>query len=282
MASFAPEVIFISGGLPITNTVINTILVDGFLLILAFAVRRRLALIPGKFLNLIEYIIGGLYDFGESIAGDKIKFIFPFFATFFLFIIVANWSGLIPGNGTIGIYETSIHGSETVTHLVPINRPLTSDLNSTFALAIISLVATHIYAIRVLGVTQYLSKFFAFIPFIINFIKRKPINVNFKDPLTVFISLLTPLVFIFVGILELISEFVKVISLSFRLFGNIYAGEVVLLTVSDIFAFIFPIPFMMLELIVGFVQALVFAMLTMVFMIILSTPHHEESKEVSS
>jgi len=117
---------------------------------------------------------------------------------------------------------------------------------------------------------------------IINFIKRKPSNINFKDPLAVFISILTPLVFIFVGILELISEFVKAVSLSFRLFGNIYAGEVVLHTVNDIFAFFFPIPFMMLEIIVGFVQALVFAMLTMVFMIILSTSHHEEpSKEVS-
>ena len=101
MASFAPEVFFYIGKFPVTNTVINTILVDGFLLTLAFLTRSRLALIPGKFQNLMEYFISSMHGFVEGIAGEKTKAIFPVFLTFFLFIIVANLSALVPGIGTI-------------------------------------------------------------------------------------------------------------------------------------------------------------------------------------
>jgi len=278
MASFAPEIIFYIGKFPVTNTIINTILVDGFLLIVALAARSKLALIPGMFQNVIEIIIGGLNSFAQSVAGEKTKQIFPFFMTFFLFILVANWSGLIPGIGTFGIME-AVPGSESETHLVPLIRPLTSDLNATFALAVVSLVATHILAIKELGVRDYLTKFFAFIPFVISIIKGKPnIKINTKNPIDLVVSVVTPLVMVFVGFLELISEFVKAISLSFRLFGNIYAGEVVLNTVQGIFAFLIPIPFLLLEVIVGVVQALVFAMLTMAFMVLLSSSHNEDVK----
>ena len=223
----------------------------------------------------MEFIIGGIHSFVEGIAGEKSKTIFPIFMSFFLFIIVANWSGLIPGIGTFGIEEQA--------EIIPFNRPTTSDLNTTLALAITSLVITNLYAIRKLGFVAYISKFLAFIPFLISLFKGKPkINANLKNPLDFFIAVITPIIMIFVGLLELLSEFIKAISLSFRLFGNIYAGEVVMETVSGIFAFLIPIPFLMMEFIVGAVQALVFAILTMVFMIILSTPHHEESKEVGS
>lgn len=280
MASFAPEVFFQVGKLPITNTVLNTILVDGFLLLIALSVRSKIALIPGKFQSIMEMFIGGLYGFVEGISGNKTKQIFPFFMTFFLFILVANWSGLVPGIATFGIKEV-VHGK---TEIIPFFRPLTSDLNATFALALVSLLATHILAIRKLGISEYLSKFFAFLPFIISLAKGKAkFNLNPKDPIGLVVGIVTPLVMVFVGGLELISELVKAISLSFRLFGNIYAGEVVLETVQGIFAFVFPLPFLMLEVIVGVVQALVFAMLTMAFMVILSTSHHEEEtlKEVS-
>jgi F-type H+-transporting ATPase subunit a len=100
MASFAPEVFFQIGKLPITNTVLNTILVDGFLLLIALSVRSKIALIPGKFQSIMEMFIGGLYGFVEGISGNKTKQIFPFFMTFFLFILVANWSGLVPGIAT--------------------------------------------------------------------------------------------------------------------------------------------------------------------------------------
>jgi len=114
------------------------------------------------------------------------------------------------------------------------------------------LVATHLMSIKALGIKEYISHFISLSP-----------------------------ILLFVGILEIISEITKLVSLSFRLFGNIYAGEVVLETISHIFAFIFPLPFLMLEAIVGFVQALIFAMLTMVFMVILTTPH-SEAKEVGN
>ena len=278
MASFAPEVFLEVGKLPITNTVLNTIIVDGFLLILALAVSRKVALIPGKFMTGVEYVVGGLYSFTQSIAGERAKQIFPFFMTFFLFILVANWSGLIPGINTFGIIEH--HDGKT--HVVPLIRATTSDLNTTLALAIISLTATHIMSLRALGLTEYLSRFIPFYPFIISVLKGKPkFKLDTSGPINLVMSFFNPLVLIFVGGLELVSEFVKVVSLSFRLFGNIFAGEVVLETVSGIFAFVFPLPFLLLEVVVGVVQALVFAMLTMAFMIILTTPHHEESKEVS-
>lgn len=283
MASFAPEVFLEVGRLPITNTVLNTILVDGFLLLLAFSVRAKLALIPGKFQSLMEYVIGGLYNFVESIAEKRTPQIFPFFMTFFLFILIANWSGLIPGINTFGVWETPQgHGEEGKPHLIPFIRATTSDLNTTLALAVISLSATHIMSIRTLGITEYLSRFIPFFPFLVSLLRGKPqFKIDTTGPINTVMSLFNPLVLVFVGALELVSEFVKVISLSFRLFGNIFAGEVVLETVSGIFAFIFPLPFLMLEVVVGVVQALVFAMLTMAFMIILTTPHHEESKEVS-
>ena len=132
---------------------------------------------------------------------------------------------------------------------------------------------------RALGLTEYLSRFVPFFPFLVSLLKGKPkLNIDTSGPINFVMSFFSPLVLVFVGGLELISEFVKVVSLSFRLFGNIFAGEVVLETVSGIFAFVFPLPFLMLEVVVGVVQALVFSMLTMAFMVILTTPHHEENK----
>ena len=164
--------------------------------------------------------------------------------TFFIFILLANWTGLIPGVTAIGIKE----GHE----LIPLLRPATSDFNVTLGLALVSVVATHILSIKTVGIADYLSRYFSL----------NPINL-------------------FIGFLEIISEITKIISLSFRLFGNIFAGEIVLGTVSTMFAVLFPLPFLMLEVVVGLVQALVFSMLTMAFMAILMTPHHSESKEVS-
>lgn len=278
MANFAPEVFFRIGDFPVTNTIINTILVDGFLLTLAFFASRRLSLVPGKFQNVLEYVIGGLYGFTEGIAGEKASKIFPYFMTFFLFILVANWSGLIPGINTFGILQQTPEGK----HIIPLVRASTSDLNTTLALALVSLSATHIMSFRTLGLTEYLSRFIPFFPFIISVLKGKPkFFIDKSGSINFVMSFFNPLVLVFVGTLELVSEFVKVISLSFRLFGNIFAGEVVLETVSGIFAFVFPLPFFLLEVVVGVVQALVFSMLTMAFMIILTTPHHEESREVS-
>lgn len=239
MPSFAPEIILQIGKFPITNTLLDTILVDTILIGGAVYIGKKLTLIPANPLqNIAESVIETFYGLAESVGQHAVSKIFPYFMTFFLLILFINWSGLIPGVGSIGFF----HGHE----LVPLFRSATSDLNTTFGLALVSAVATHLLSIRTIGIKDYLSKYFSF----------NPINL-------------------FIGALEIVSELTKVVSLSFRLFGNIYAGEVVLLTVSSIFAFVFPLPFLMLEVIVGIVQALVFSMLTMVFMAILTTPHRE-------
>lgn len=245
MAAFAPEAIFYIGSFPMTNTVLNTLLVDAGLIGASYYLKNNLKKVPHLFQNLVETVIQSFYDMTETIAGKNAIKIFPFFMSFFLFILIANWSGLIPGIGTIGFLEPGEHGK---TEIIPFIRGTTSDANTTFALAIFSLIATHILAIRAVGIGEYLSRYFSLNP-----------------------------IMLFVGILEIVSEFTKVISLSFRLFGNIFAGEVVLHTVSSLFAFLAPVPFMLLEIIVGLVQALVFSMLTMVFMSVLMTPHHSEN-----
>ena len=253
MAELAPDVLITVGRLPITNTILNTLLIDAALIGGAIYLSKNIKKIPGMFQNIIEMLVETYYNFIESIAGAKnTPKIFPWVMTFFIFILLANWSGLLPGVGSIGFWHED-HGEH---HLIPLMRNLTSDANATFALAIISLVATHVMAVRATGWKDYLGRFFT--------LKMFPI-------------------LLLVGLLEIISEFTKIVSLSFRLFGNIYAGEVVLHTVSSLFAFLAPIPFMTLEIIVGLVQALVFSILTMVFMSILMTPHHDEAhaEEVS-
>ena len=237
MASFAPETIFHIARLPITNTLLHTIFVDALLIGGAFYMKSKLTLIPTNFFqNAMESVIETFYSLTESVASHATSKIFPYFMSFFLFILLSNWTSLLPGFGTIGIKE---HGE-----LIPLLRGNTSDLNTTLGLALVSAVATHMLSIKTVGIKDYLSRYFSL----------NPLNL-------------------FIGLLEIISEITKVVSLSFRLFGNIFAGEVVLLTVSSLFAFVFPLPFLLLEIIVGMVQALVFSMLTMVFMAILTTSH---------
>lgn len=245
MAALAAETILQVGSVPITNTLLNTLLIDAALIGLAFGVKNHVKTIPGKFQNAVEMVIEPFYNLVESIAGSRVKYIFPYFMTFFLFILFANYSAFIPGINSVGIK----HGDE----VIPFFRVATSDINVTLALALVSAVATHVLSIRLTGFKDYISRFISLNP-----------------------------ILLFVGLLELVSEVTKVISLSFRLFGNIFAGETVLHTVSglvsNVVAVFIPLPFMFLEIIVGFVQALVFAMLTFVFMSILTTPHHQHEK----
>ena len=231
-----PEVLGYFKNFPITNTLLVswiTIIVLTFVSILA---TWKIKLVPSGLQNLFEVIIDFAYTTVSDLAGDKkAKVFFPVVTTFFLFILFSNWIGLLPGFATITY------------HKEPLLRSMNSDLNMTLALALISAVLTHIFALRYLGLLGYLSRWFTLNP-----------------------------VFLFVGILELVGEFTKIVSLSFRLFGNIFAGEVVLSTISSIFAFIVPLPFYFLEIIVGFVQAAVFMMLTLVFMVLLSEKHLSE------
>ena len=250
VVALAPEVITTIGGLRITNTLLATMFVDIVLLVLVFYIKTNISIIPSRIQLISESVIGYFYSLTEQIAGKFTNTIFPWFASFFIFIFAANIIGLLPGFGSIGFFHhlpAGQAGEEGREVFVPLLRAATSDFNVTFGLAAVSLAATHILAIKYNGIIEYLKRFFSLNP-----------------------------IFLFVGVLELVSEFTKVISLSFRLFGNIYAGEVVIHTISSLFAFVAPIPFLLLESIVALVQALVFSMLTMVFMTILITPHASE------
>lgn len=240
--SLAPEVVFSVSGIKITNSILATVLVDVVLISFVYKIRTGLSMIPGKIQSIAESIISYFYSLTDQISGKFTDTVFPWFASFFIFIFFSNIIGLLPGFGSIGFFHTE-HGEKV---FVPLLRATTSDFNTTFALAIISLAATHVLSIKHNGIIEYLKKFFSLNP-----------------------------IYLFVGILELVSEITKLISLSFRLYGNIYAGEVVIHTISSLFAFVAPIPFLLLESIVALVQALVFSMLTMVFMTILITPHKE-------
>ncbi len=232
------------GPLPITNSLVMTWIVMAVLITFAYLAGKNIKKFPSGLQNFAEMIVEGLYSNTEGLAGLLTKRIFPLIATFFIFIIVANYFGLLPGVGTIGIKE--VHDGKEV--LVPILRPPAADLNFTLALALISVVMTHYIAITTIGKAAYFGKFFSLNP-----------------------------IYLFVGLLEIVAEFTKIISLSFRLFGNIFAGEALLTTISSLFAFFAPLPFMMLELLVGFVQATVFMMLTLVFIVILAEKHEAHS-----
>lgn len=240
--SLEPEIIFNIGSLKISNTLLATAFTDAVLLLIVYLINKNLSAVPNFLQNAVESLIDYLYSMTEQISGKFTSVIFPWFASFFLFIFFSNFLALLPGFGSFGFF----HVKDGVSKFVPIFRAATSDFNTTFALAITSVAVTHILSIKYNGIVGYLKRYFSFNP-----------------------------IYLFVGILELISEITKIFSLSFRLFGNIYAGEVVLSTISSLAAYLAPIPFLLLESIVAFVQALVFAMLTMVFMYILITPHAE-------
>lgn len=253
MASLGPEIIANIGGFPLTNTFFTTLVVDFVIIGLIFGTYKKISSVPSGLQSVFEPVIEYFYDLTQQISGSKASAIFPWFASFFLFIFLANIIGLLPGFGSIGFWETasqtSEHGGEAVEsgkHLLPLLRAATSDFNLTLALGTISIVATHIISIRYNGFFGYVKKF----------VSKNPINLA-------------------IGLLEFCLEAVKIFSLSFRLFGNIFAGEIVLVTVAGLFAFLAPIPFLMLETIVALVQALVFSMLTMVFMSLLATTSSE-------
>lgn len=236
--TLAAEKIATLGPLPITNTILTTWLVTFILITFAAAATKKVALVPNGIQNLAESMVEAFQNLVESIAGERTKVFLPIVASFFFFILFGNYFGLLPGVGSIGFFER--HEGHEV--FVPLLRSINSDLNTTVALAIVSLVTTHFLSVKYLGFGGYLGKFLSLNP-----------------------------IFLFVGILELIGEVTKIFSLSFRLFGNIFAGEVLLTTASTkLAAFIIPIPFYFLEILIGFVQALIFAMLTLVFMVILT------------
>ncbi len=243
--SLAAEPIFHIGKFPVTNTLLMSWSIMAFLFVVVAVTRKKLKTVPVGLQNMVELGIEKLLNFMESVTGDRreAKKFFPLVATIFIFVILSNWLEIVPGLGTIGIWE-ELHGERV---LVPFIRSASADLNVTLAIAVISVFSIQIFGIMALGVFKYAGKF-----------------ISFKGPIE-----------FFVGILELVSEVAKMISFSFRLFGNIFAGEVLLTIVLFLVPYLVPLPFLFLEIFVGFIQALVFSMLTLVFLKVATTSHEE-------
>lgn len=260
--SLAAEPIFYIGTFPVTNTLLVTWAITLFLMLIVFLTRRKLKEIPTGLQNIVELIIEGALNFIESVTRDRreARKFFPIVFTIFIFVIISNWVEIIPGLGTIGIWEE--HEGKKI--LIPFIRSSSADLNVTLAIAIISVLSTQIFGIAAIGFFKYASKF---LPFSGLF----EIKFGFL-PVPSFSGFIN----FFAGCLELIAEIAKLISFSFRLFGNIFAGEVLLLVVSFLVPYVVPLPFLFLELFVGFVQALVFSMLTLVFLKMAVTEHEAE------
>jgi len=233
--SIVADTLFHIGPLPVTNTMLTAWIVSLGFIIFAFIISRRVSYIPSKLQNFAEAVIEIIIGFLETIAGDRktAERFFPIVATIFLFVLASNWLGILPGVGSIGMHTVGHDGHEA---FVPLFRSVYSDLNMTLALALIVVVLSHVYGLITVGVRHHLGKF-----------------ITFKGP-----------VLFFTGILEIIGELSKVISLSFRLFGNVFAGEVLLIIIGSLVPYIATIPFLGLELFVGLIQAAIFGVLAMV------------------
>jgi F-type H+-transporting ATPase subunit a len=253
------EPIFNIGGFSVTNSLINSWVVVLIIVLFAFALKKRIKRIPTGLQNGFEIIVNGALSLADSVTGDRKKSlkVFPIVFAIFIFVLLNNWLGLVPGIGSIGFIEEG-HGQSV---FVPFFRGGTADLNTTMALALFSVIGSNIFGVLIVGGWKYMNKF-------INIKAIADIPRKFaKDPAIAFVNPIKA----FVGIVEIVGEIAKVASLSFRLFGNIFAGEVLLSSIAVIFAFVLPIPFMFLEVIVGIIQAVIFAMLTLVYFTIAST-----------
>lgn len=228
--SIKAEKLFEIFGFPVTNSLIATEIVLITFFILAVWYKNHAHKTSSALVFFIRWITYSLYRFFESILHDKTKIFFSFLSSLFLFIILSNWFGLLPGVESIVLKE----GNKSI----PLLRGTTSDLNVPLALALLTFVVIQWSGIQYAGFKTYVSTF-----------------INLKNPMTVF-----------VGLLEIISEFSKIISFAFRLFGNIFAGEVLIVVIAFLIPVLASFPFLALEIFVGFIQALVFSMLTAVFL----------------
>lgn len=265
----APSTIFYIPftNLPVSNTLLCTWLSIVVLVVLFYLGTRRRDLIPRGAQNFTEWIVESLRGMVESVAGkERGKQFFPLVATFFIFIFVSNLLDIFPGVDTVGAIDNhAIAAMHTTSKpvlgfllfgdisnaIIPWIRPATTDLNLTFAMAIVSVVTCQVFGFVKLGAKEHLSKY-----------------INFKSPID-----------FVVGFLEIVSEIARIISFSFRLFGNIFAGSTVLAVFAFILPFLADIIFIPFEIFVAFVQALVFSLLTLVFLEIASTSHEHTEAE---
>ena len=263
----AAESLIEIGGFPITNAMVNGWIAVVFFVVVAFVATKRKGLVPTVVHNLIEGVIEFMLTELQKVTGDikRAKQFLPIVGTIFLFILFSNWIGLIPGTGSIGVW--GIHEGHTA--LIPLLRPAASDLNLTLAIALFAVISSHIIGLKALGPVSHVSKF-------VNF--RGIFRSLKKGPIAIIVAVIE----FGVGLIEIISEIAKVLSLSLRLFGNIFAGEVLLTVMLGLFAYFLPIPFMFLEILVGVIQATVFAMLTLAYLTVATEDHGHEEEEHGS
>lgn len=240
--SLSPDILFYIGNFPVSNTFFWSFVVTIFLIVIFVSVGQRMKDRPSKLQNIIEMLIEGAYSFVESVIGPgtKARRIFPLVATMFIFVLVSNLAVYIPGQAAITIDKGA--------GPLAIFRAVMSDYGLVLIMTLIAVITTQIVAIYVSGPFRYIGKF-----------------LNFRSPLKFFL-----------GLMDLVGEIAKVVSLSFRLFGNIFAGEVLGMVMLFLAPFFVPLPFMFLGLLTAVVQAFVFAMLTLVFISMSSEVSNEE------
>ena len=261
------EEIYRIGPAIITNSMFMTWIVAAVVIIVAQLATRNIKMIPSGLQNFIEWIIESLYNFLEGILGAHlVKRTFWFFGTIFILILFTNWFGLIPGVGTVG-WQLSGSGVDPHDTFRPFLRGGNADLNMTLAMSVSFAVLWFYWAITENGIVGFLKHLFA------------P-----KGQFGGLMSILMIVVFAVVGILEVVSIIFRPVALSFRLFGNIFAGETTLETMTAITgkwytSWLPPIPFYFMELLVGLIQALVFMLLTSVFLKLICEHHEEEGHE---
>ncbi len=263
---YAEPVAYVHGW-PITNSLITSWFAVLVIVLLSVALRTKMKKVPGKLQHMFEMVLDGALNLADQVTGDRkitVK-IFPLAICIFFFVLVNNWLGLLPLGG-LGMIQTAADGTRA---FVPFLRSGTADVNTTLMLALVAVLGSNIFGAFIIGIWKTFNKYVNLkaLGGIVTKVRREPT-----------ILIVAPIMF-FVGVLELIGEAAKVASLSFRLFGNVFAGEVLLASMSAILAYGLPIPFMFLEVIVGVIQALIIAMLVLVYFTIAAQDHDEHEHE---
>ena len=264
------EGLFEVAGFSVTNTLIASWLTVIVLVVVFFVCTRRMKPIPGRLQNLAEMAVEALLGFVKSVAGEKhARLLFPAVATIFIYVITNAYLALLPFFGTI-TYKIVVAGQEVA---VPLFRSANTDINVPLSIALVSFVFIEFWGMKSLGASHYLGGFFNFGQL------GRGVKELFKGKIRPAItSIAFGFINLFVGMLEVFSHLIRVMSFTFRLFGNMTAGEILLLVSAFLIPFIFTIPFYGLELLIGFIQALIFAGLTLVFGTIAVAPMHEEQE----
>ena len=260
------EPIFHIGDFTVTNALFTSWIVVFILIVFAVVIKTKLKKIPKGIQNFFEIIIEGAEYLCDQVTNSRAvtNKAFPIVFSVFLIVLLNNWMGILPFGG-FGLIEVGEHGKM----FIPLIRSGTADINGTLPLAIMSVIGANIFGILSIGLWKSINKYVNLNALGSIFTKIK------KDPSVIMTA---PIMFA-VGFIEFVGEFAKVASLSFRLFGNVFAGEVLLASMGSILAYALPTPFLLLEVFVGIIQAFIFAILTLVYYTIASMDHEHEDEE---